>query len=196
MKSTKSTKGSPFQDSLKDCMEVMQSLSAQEEVVGRISALILERLVAGNQLLMCGNGGSASDSAHFASEFACRFNEDRRPYPAIALAGDAGLLTAIGNDYEFNDLFARQVQAFGKKGDVLLAFSTSGKSRNILSAIEEARRRELHTVAFLGKGGGFTAGAAELEIVVDSRVTARVQEAHKFLIHAICEAVEVDIPRE
>jgi len=186
----------PYTKSLADSLDVLKSLSDLEEKINAVAELTLRRLKAGSQLLMCGNGGSAADSAHFATEFACRFDQDRRPYPAIALSGDGGLLTAIGNDYEFSDLFSRQVKAFGRKGDILFAFSTSGKSRNVLAAIEEARRRDMHTVAFLGKGGGFTAGAADHELLVSSKVTARVQEAHKFLIHAICEAVETDLPKE
>ncbi|MFM8984305.1 MAG: SIS domain-containing protein, partial [Spartobacteria bacterium] len=99
-------------------------------------------------------------------------------------------LTAIGNDYVFQDIFARQVQAFGKPGDVLIALTTSGKSRNVLSALEEAKRIGVKTIVLLGKGGGFTKGAADIEILVPGTVTARIQEAHKFLLHAICELVE------
>ena len=108
---------------------------------------------------------------------------------------DGGLLTAIGNDYAFQDIFARQVQAFGQPGDVLIAISSSGKSRNILSAIEEARRRKMKTIVLLGKGGGFTAGAAEIELIVPGTVTARIQEAQKFLLHVLCELVEAQLPR-
>jgi D-sedoheptulose 7-phosphate isomerase len=100
------------------------------------------------------------------------------------------LLTAIGNDYSFQEIFARQVQAFGRPGDVLIALSTSGKSRNVLSAIEEAKRAGMKTIVFLGKGGGFTKGAADIEIQVAGTVTARIQEAHKFLLHVVCELVE------
>jgi D-sedoheptulose 7-phosphate isomerase len=147
-------------------------------------------------LLFCGNGGSAADSAHIATEFTCRFMGDRRPYPGIALTADGGLLTAIGNDYAFQDIFSRQVRAYGKPGDVLVALSSSGKSRNILSAIEEARRIGLKTVVFLGKGGGFTKGAADIEILVPGTVTARIQEAHKFLLHVMCELVEPGLEKE
>lgn len=187
---------SPFASSLEDAIEVTKSLAALEDKLNEAVKAVVDCLKGGGKLLTCGNGGSAADSAHLATEFTCRFNGDRRPYPAIALAADGGLLTAIGNDYSFNDIFARQVWAYGKPGDVLLAFTTSGKSRNILSAIEEARRRKLVTIAFLGKGGGFVAGAADIELLVSSKVTARIQEAHKFLLHALCEAVETGIPKE
>lgn len=155
--------------------------------------MVRDCLAAGGKLLVCGNGGSASDSSHIATEFTCRLKDDRRPFPAIALTTDGGLLTAISNDYGFQEIFARQVQAFAKPGDVLIALSTSGKSRNVLSAIEEARRHEMRTLALLGKGGGFTAGAADIELIVGSDSTARIQEAHKFLLHVLCELVEVEL---
>jgi D-sedoheptulose 7-phosphate isomerase len=114
----------------------------------------------------------------------------------MALTVDAGLLTAIGNDYEFTEIFARQIAAFAKPGDVLIVLSTSGKSRNILSALEEARRRGVRSVAFLGKGGGFTKGAADVELIVPGLETARIQEAQKFLLHVFCEIIEERLPRE
>jgi D-sedoheptulose 7-phosphate isomerase len=186
----------PYQRSLSDAIETFEALKGFEPQIEAAARILLDALVAGRKLMFCGNGGSAADSAHLATEFTCRFSEDRRPYPALALAVDGGLLTAIGNDYEFQDIFERQVRAFAKPGDVLVALSSSGKSRNVLSAIEEARRRDVRTIAFLGKGGGFTAGAAELEIIVPGKVTARIQEAHKFLLHALCERVEAELPKE
>jgi D-sedoheptulose 7-phosphate isomerase len=186
----------PFQKSLAEVLELFEELRALEPRTVEAAGLVARCLESGGKLLTCGNGGSAADSAHFATEFTCRFSSDRRPFPAIPLACDAGLLTAISNDYSFQDVFSRQVWAFGKPGDVLLAFTTSGKSRNILSAIEEARRRGLHTVAFLGKGGGFAVGAADVELLVPGKVTARIQEAHKFLLHVICEMVEGELPKE
>lgn len=185
-----------FTSSLNDAVETLTSLSALEKPLVEAAALTTKCLNGGNKVMTCGNGGSAADSAHFATEFTCRFNGDRRPYPAIALACDAGLLTAIGNDYSFQDIFSRQVWAYGKPGDILFAFSTSGKSRNVLSAIEEARRRDIKTVAFLGKGGGFTSGAADIELIVPGTVTARIQEAHKFLLHVLCEIVEEKLIKE
>lgn len=187
---------SPYLSSLQDAIDTFESLRALEEPLIRASDVILKCLTSGGKLLFCGNGGSAADSAHIATEFTCRFKEDRRPYPAIAFSSDGGLLTAIGNDYAFGDIFSRQVHAYGRPGDVLVALTTSGKSRNVLAALEEARRRDVRTIAFLGKGGGFTAGAAEIEIVVEGKVTARIQEAHKFLLHALCERVEEGLPKE
>lgn len=187
---------SQFQASHREAIETFEAIRTLEEPLARAAQVVLTALTGGKKLLFCGNGGSAADSAHMATEFTCRFKEDRRPYPAIALNVDGGLLTAVGNDYAFQDIFSRQVQAFGQPGDVLITLTTSGKSRNVLSAIEEARRRKVHTIAFLGKGGGFTAGAAEIELVVPGTVTARIQEAHKFLLHVLCEIVEKDLPKE
>ena len=187
---------SQFQTSLNALQEVLSSLTPLQADLEKAAAAAGNALLAGNKLMFCGNGGSASDSAHLATEFTCRFKEDRRPYPAMAFTVDAGLLTAIGNDYDFTEVFARQVAAFGHKGDVLVVLTTSGKSRNILSALEEARRRGITTIAFLGKGGGFTKGAADIELVVPGIETARIQEAQQFLLHVLCEIVEERLPRE
>jgi D-sedoheptulose 7-phosphate isomerase len=186
----------PFSESLDAALETFAGLRGLESKVEEAAALVLACLKSGGKLLVCGNGGSAADSNHMATEFTCRFQDDRRPYPAISLTSDGGLLTAIGNDYSFHDLFGRQVRAFGKPGDVLIALTTSGKSRNVLTAIEEAKRLGVKSIAFLGKGGGFTKGAADIELRVEGNVTARIQEAHKFLIHAICELVEPGLERE
>lgn len=180
----------PFAESLRDAVKTFESLGSLEPKIVEAAELVLACLKSGRKLLLCGNGGSAADSSHIATEFTCRFQNDRRPYPAISLVADGGLLTAIGNDYVFQDIFARQVQAYGKAGDVLIALTTSGKSRNVLSALEEAKRLGVKTIVLLGKGGGFTKGAADIEILVPGTVTARIQEAHKFLLHAICELVE------
>lgn len=186
-----------FSSSLKELRELLDAVAPLEKPLTKAADLIAESLLGGGKILACGNGGSAADSAHFATEFTCRFNEDRKPYPAIALAADAGLLTAIGNDYEFRDVFSRQVDAYGKPGDVLVAMTTSGKSRNVLDALEMARRREMHTILFTGKGGGFCKGAADVEICIpESTTTARIQEVQSFLLHVLCEELETRLPRE
>jgi D-sedoheptulose 7-phosphate isomerase len=190
------TPSSNFARSLEALQDVLHALPPLQKDLEQAAALAGDALLAGHKLLFCGNGGSASDSAHLATEFTCRFQEDRRPYPAMALTVDAGLLTAIGNDYEFTEIFARQIAAFAKPGDVLIVLSTSGKSRNILSALEEARRRGVRSVAFLGRGGGFTKGAADVELIVPGLETARIQEAQKFLLHVFCEIIEERLPRE
>jgi len=187
---------SHFRQSLAAARETLDALGAMEEPLNRAAAAVLAALTSGRKLMLCGNGGSSSDAAHIAAEFVCRFTGDRRPYPALALGVDGGLLTAIGNDYQFSDAFSRQVHAFGQSGDVLIGLSSSGQSRNVFSAIEEARRRGMITVALLGRDGGFTKGAADIELIVPGTSTARIQEAQKFLLHVLCEIVEENLPKE
>ena len=187
---------SHFQQSLQEALHTFETLQAFEEPLGRAAEVVLRALVSGRKLMLCGNGGSAADAAHIATEFTVRFQGDRRPYPALALNVDGGLLTAVGNDYIFQNVFSRQVHAYAQPGDVLIAISSSGQSQNILDAINEAKKREMHTIAMLGKTGGFTKGVAEIEIIVPGTATARIQEAQKFLLHVLCELVEARLPRE
>jgi D-sedoheptulose 7-phosphate isomerase len=168
----------------------LQSLFDLDAQVAKAADLIEESLRAGNKLLVCGNGGSAADASHFATEFVVRFTKDRPAYPAICLSGDGGLLTAAGNDYGFDEVFARQVAAFGLQGDVLICLTTSGKSRNVERALEEAKVHKLKTIAFLGRDGGSTIGMADVDLLVRSESTARIQEAHQLLLHVLCETIE------
>jgi len=169
---------------------VLQQLAGLEAQVEAASAIIAEAFLSGHKLLACGNGGSAADASHMTTEFVARFDRERRAYPAISLASHAGDLTAIGNDYSFADLFARQVQAHGKADDVLAVFTTSGNSENIFRALVVAKQLKLKTIAFLGRDGGECAGMAEVELSVGGKLTARIQEGHKFLLHTICELVD------
>ncbi len=175
---------------LRDATTMLQQLAALELQIEGAANAISETLISGGKLLACGNGGSAADASHLTTEFVCRFNRDRRPYPAISLATHGGDLTAIGNDYSFEDMFARQVQAFGSPGDVLAAFTTSGNSENVRRALVSAKVQKMKSIAFLGRNGGKCAGLADVELIVTSNVTARIQEGHKFLLHTICEIVE------
>jgi D-sedoheptulose 7-phosphate isomerase len=168
----------------------LQSLLDLDAQVAKAADLIEESLRAGNKLLVCGNGGSAADASHFATEFVVRFTKDRPAYPAICLSADGGLLTAAGNDYGFDEVFARQVAAFGLQGDVLICLTTSGKSRNVERALEEAKAHKLKTIAFLGRDGGSTIGMADVDLLVRSESTARIQEAHQLLLHVLCETIE------
>jgi phosphoheptose isomerase len=168
----------------------LQSLLALDSEVAKAADLVEQCLREGNKLLVCGNGGSAADASHFATEFVVRFMKDRPPYPAICLAGDGGLLTAAGNDYGFDEIFARQVAAFGLPGDLLICLTTSGKSKNVERALQEAKARKLKSIAFLGRDGGTTIGRADVDILVHSGITARIQEAHQLLLHVLCEVVE------
>ena len=179
-----------FQRAIGDSIATLRSLEKLEPQFARAANLITDCLTNKNKLLVCGNGGSASDAAHFATEFVVRFMKDRPAYPAICLTGDGGLLTAAGNDYGFDEIFARQVAAFGLPGDVLICLTTSGKSRNVKRALEEAKARKLKTIAFLGRDGGSTIGLADIDLLVASESTARIQEAHKLLLHVLCETIE------
>jgi D-sedoheptulose 7-phosphate isomerase len=170
--------------------QTLQLLFDLDPQVAKAADLIEESLRAGNKLLVCGNGGSAADASHFATEFVVRFTKDRPAYPAICLAGDGGLLTAAGNDYGFDEVFARQVSALGRQGDVLICLTTSGKSRNVERALEEAKAHKLKTIAFLGRDGGSTIGMADVDLLVHSDSTARIQEAHQLLLHVLCETIE------
>ena len=175
--------------------EVLHSTLQLEKPILGASELMIDCLTRGNKVLVCGNGGSAADAADFTTEFACKFVADRRPYPALNLGQGGSLLTAIGNDYGFEEIFARQVAAFGNKDDVLVAISTSGRSPNIRRGLTEARARGLKTIALLGRDGGSSSGFADLDIIVPAQSTARIQEAHKFILHVICELCETHLAR-
>jgi phosphoheptose isomerase len=176
--------------------KTLESIGELESQIGKAAELITNCLTSGRKVLACGNGGSAADAADFCTELVCRFVEDRRPYPAMNLSQGGSLITATGNDYGFKEIFARQVQAFGDSGDVLIAISTTGKSKNIRRAIEEARNRNLKAIALLGRDGGSCAGLAEVDLIVKGNSTARIQEAHKFILHVICEICEGRLPRK
>lgn len=179
-----------FEKAIHDATATIESLRPLQSVHERAAEIVGQCLANGGKLLVCGNGGSAADAADFATEYACRFVTDRRPYPALNLAACGSLLTATGNDYGYDEVFARQVRAFGQKGDVLVAITTSGNSPSILSAIAAAKAGGLHSIALLGRDGGRARGLADLELIVPSTITARIQEAHKFLLHTLCEIVE------
>ncbi len=172
----------------------LQSVVDLESQIAQAAELVSSCLTNSGKVLACGNGGSAADAADFCTELACRFVEDRRPYPAMNLSQGGSLLTATGNDYGFDAIFARQVRAFGNEGDVLIAISTTGKSKNIRRALEEARKSGLKAIALLGRDGGPTAGMADVDLIVKSDSTARIQEAHKFILHVICEICEARLP--
>jgi len=186
---------SHLQRSIEDALATIRGLAALDEPLQRAAGLVLRCLTNGHKLLICGNGGSASDATHLATEFLCRFKEDRRPYPAISLTANGEFMTAVCNDYHADEIFARQIWGLGQKGDVLLAFTTSGRSRNVLRALEEAKRQGLESICFLGRDGGFTRGAATVDLLVLGTNTARIQEGHKLLMHALCEIVDEKLPK-
>ncbi len=179
-----------LQSALAEAAEVLRALPQLEEPLTRAADVIGQCLTSGHKLLVCGNGGSAADASHFATEFVIRFESERPPYPAICLTSDGGALSAGGNDYGFDEVFARQVAAFGQRGDVLIGLSTSGNSRNIQRAFETAKGRGVTTIALLGRGGGATRGIADIELIVPGESTARIQEAHMLLLHVLCQTME------
>jgi len=157
------------------------------------AALIAQCLRSGGKLLLFGNGGSAADAQHLAAEFVGRFQMERHPLPAIALTTDSSILTAVGNDYGFEQIFARQVQALGRSGDVAIGISTSGNSSNVTGAIKQAAKQDLKTIGLAGRDGGSLAKCVDISITVRSSNTARVQECHITIGHILCELVENDL---
>ena len=168
-------------------IEALAGLAAPLEQAARRAA---DGLRAGGKLLICGNGGSASDAQHFAAEMMGRFLQHREPYAAIALAADGALLTCVGNDYAFDEVFSRQVRGLGRAGDVLFAISTSGQSPNVVAAAAQARQQGLAVVGLLGREGGRLLAECDVALVVPAQSTARIQEAHILLIHTLCESIE------
>lgn len=185
-----------LQRAIADSVATVQALEGFEIPLQQAAKMVSSCLTSGHKLLICGNGGSASDATHMATEFLCRFQGDRRPYPAISLTANGEFMTAVCNDYHSDEIFARQIWGLGKKGDVLLAFTTSGKSRNVLRALEEAKRQGIESICFLGRDGGYTKGVATLDLLVAGTNTARIQEAHKLLFHVLCEIVDQELPKQ
>lgn len=154
---------------------------------------IVKSLKAGGKVILMGNGGSAGDAQHIAAEFVGRYKKERKSYPALALNTNTSSLTAIGNDYGYDDTFSRQVEGFAKAGDVVIGISTSGNSANVYKALELAKKLNCYTAAFLGKSGGTIKDIADLPIVVKSNNTPRIQECHIFMGHTLCELVEKEL---
>jgi D-sedoheptulose 7-phosphate isomerase len=179
-----------------EAVVTFRGLTALEEPLNSAAKMVLTCLASGRKLLVCGNGGSASDATHFATECLCRFCTERRPYPAVSLTANGEFMTAVCNDYHADEIFARQVWGLAEKGDVLIAFTTSGKSKNIVRALEEAKRKGVESICFLGRDGGFTKGIATIDLIVQGNSTARIQEAQKLLMHVLCEIVDEKLPKE
>jgi len=175
---------------------IQTKIAASEVLAGPIEhagMIMVQSLLAGNKMLACGNGGSAGDAQHFSAELLNRYETERPPLPAIALTTDSSTITSIGNDYHFDEIFSKQVRALGNSGDVLLAISTSGNSRNVIAAMEAALSRDMTIVALTGKDGGEMAGFLsehDVEIRVPSNRTSRIQEVHLLVIHNLCECID------
>ena len=167
-----------------------QFVQTYADSIVKVAGLIVASIHAEGKIFLFGNGGSATDASHIAAEFVGRYDRDRAPLPALALSTDTAVITCIANDYDYADIFARQISGLGRKGDIAIALSTSGNSPNVLKAVEVARNLGLITVAWTGKDGGKLASLVDYPFVVPSKVTARIQECHITLGHVLCELVE------
>ena len=179
-----------FEKALSDTVRTLGSLAQIRPSIDAAGELVLATLRGGGRLLICGNGGSAAEAAHFATELVGRYHGKRRSLPAIALSSDGSLVTCIGNDYGFEHVFSRQISGLAKPGDLVVVISSSGNSANIIAGLEEARRLGLKSIAFLGRGGGKAKGLATCELLVPGDRGASAQESHLVLSHYLCERVE------
>lgn len=179
-----------FEASLAETVRTFQGLTELRPAIDRAGDVMLATLRRGGKLLIAGNGGSAAEAAHFATELVGRYAKTRRSLPAIALSSDGSLLSCIGNDFGYEQVFARQVAGLAQKGDLLIVLTSSGNSANIVAALQEAKKLGLESVAFLGRGGGQAKGLATVDLIMPGTSGAAAQEAHLFLIHHFCERID------
>jgi D-sedoheptulose 7-phosphate isomerase len=184
-----------FEQAIAEHLTVIRSIHAQQPLLERIASEMTAAVQAGKKVLWCGNGGSAADSQHLAAELMGRFRRERRALASIALTTDTSILTAIGNDYGYEHVFRRQVEALCQEGDILVGISTSGNSKNVCLALEEAKKRGAFTVALTGQGGGAMVGIAHAALCINSKDTARIQEGHILCGHMLCDWIELSICR-
>lgn len=179
-----------FETSLAESVRTLQSLATIRSAIDEAARLILDTLRHDQKLLICGNGGSAAEAAHFSTELVGRYQKNRASLPAIALSTDGSLVTCIGNDYGYDQVFARQIAGLARPGDLVVVLTSSGNSANIIAALQEAEKLGLKSLAFLGRGGGKAKGLATCELIMPSDSGAACQEAHLFLIHHFCELID------
>lgn len=179
-----------FEQKLQQHLSVFNDLITIEKDITTATALVSDACRSRHTVFACGNGGSAADAQHFAAELTGRYVTDRQSYPGLALTVDTSALTAIGNDYGYHRVFARQLEGLGKSNDVLVGISTSGNSENVIEATKVARDKGMKTIGLLGRDGGKLADIVDIAVIVPSDVTARIQEAHIFILHYFCEALE------
>ena len=177
-----------------DACRTLQGLLEQQAIFDKAADAVVDALKSGRKILSCGNGGSAADAMHLAEELIGRYRANRIPLPGIALNADPTAITCIANDFGYDEIFARQVEGLGGPGDILVSFTTSGNSTNVLRAIEVAGKLGVKTITFSGKTGGKAKGKSDFEIIVPGNDTARIQEAHTLLMHALLERVEQAFP--
>ncbi|MFZ9858582.1 MAG: D-sedoheptulose-7-phosphate isomerase [Roseiflexaceae bacterium] len=179
-----------YRDQLATARDLSEAMMQHADLVEHIAQVIADAVLQNHTLFTCGNGGSAADAGHFAEELSGRYRTNRRALPAISLSIDALAITCIANDFGYDAVFSRQIEAHGRASDILTVFSTSGNSPSILNALRAAKARNMTTIAFLGKGGGDAKGMAAHEIIVPSQDSGRIQEAHIQIVHYICEVIE------
>lgn len=179
-----------LEQKLTEHIAVFQQLNAIQADIFQAASLVSDACKNGHTVFACGNGGSAADAQHFAAELTGRYVTDRQSYAGIALTTDTSALTAIANDYGYDRVFARQLEGLGRNGDVLVAISTSGNSKNVIEAVNTAKTKGIKTIGLLGHHGGQLNALTDISIVVPSTTTARIQEAHIFILHAFCEPLE------
>jgi len=180
-----------IEDQLRESARIKEEIRERyAQTILHTAELMINCYKSGGKLLICGNGGSAADSQHFAAEMIGRLKRNRGALPAIALTTDSSILTALANDFSFDVIFRKQVEALGRRGDVLIGLSTSGNSMNVMQAMEAAKIKGLHTIALVGKDGGTLAAAADHAIVIPSNMSQRIQEGHITIIHIWCDLIE------
>jgi D-sedoheptulose 7-phosphate isomerase len=179
-----------FEKTLADTLRTLESLTGLRPAIDAAAELITSTLRGGGKILVCGNGGSAAEAAHFATELVGRYDGKRASLPALALSSDGSVVSCIGNDFGFEQVFARQIAGLAKPGDLVVAITSSGNSANIVAALHEAKRLGVKTLAFLGRGGGKAKGLATCELLVPGNRGASAQESHLFLIHYFCELID------
>lgn len=179
-----------FESSLSETVRTFQALSTIRAEIDRAGDLMLATLRRGGKLLICGNGGSAAEAAHLATELVGRYAKTRRSLPAIALSSDGSLITCIGNDFGYEQVFARQIAGLAQPGDLVVVLTSSGNSPNIIAALQEAKKLGLESVSFLGRGGGKAKGLATCDLIIPGQSGAAAQESHLFLIHHFCDRID------
>src|SRR3954463_3932297 len=183
-----------FEASLAETTRTLSALPTIRPAIDRAGSMILATLQRGGKLLISGNGGSAAEAAHFATELAGRYAKTRRSLPAIALSSDGSLVTCIGNDFGYDQVFSRQISGLAEPGDLVIVLTSSGNSGNIIAALREAQTLGLESIAFLGRGGGKAKGLATCDLIMPGESGAAAQEAHLFLIHHFCERIDAAFP--
>jgi D-sedoheptulose 7-phosphate isomerase len=183
-----------FEASLAETVRTFQALATIRPAIDRAGDMMLATLRRGGKLLICGNGGSAAEAAHFGTELVGRYAKTRRSLPAVALSSDGSLLSCIGNDFGYEQVFSRQISGLAKPDDLVIVLTSSGNSANIVAALHEAKKLSLESVAFLGRGGGKCKGLATVELIMPGESGAAAQEAHLFLIHHFCDRIDEAFP--